>query len=179
MTIRPLHTGKGQATQGRRFLARRLTGADVLRAFPLAQLAAGHLTLPAWLRYAEAMGAEPPGMRGRRRRQPREESGLLGIEDGRGYLQALCSFAVRPDLAAGRRLDIDNLVAFGLIDSEGPAGAMLGSIEQLARELDCPAFAIRLPPGIAAATDSRGALDALLGAKHDQPGIYRFVATAK
>ncbi len=123
------------------------------------------------------MGVEPPGAR-RRRRTTRGESGLLGIEDARGYLQALCSFAVRPDLSAGRRLDVDNIVALGLIDSEGPAGAMLGSIERLAHRARLPAFAIRLPPGRAAATASRGTLDQLLGAGHDQAGVYRLVAAA-
>ncbi len=160
---------------------RHLHGADVLRAFPLARLAAGHLTLPAWLRYAEAMGAEPPGARRTRPRAAgtKAERGLLALEDKRGYLQALCSFAVRPDLAAGRRLDVDNIVTLGLIDSESPAGEMVGSIEKLARELDCPAFAIRLPPGQSAAGASRHALDALLGSSHDQAGVYRFVGAAK
>ncbi len=179
MTVRPLPPAKLPAVQRRRYIARRLSGADVLRAFPLARLAAGHLTLAAWLRYAEAMGAEPPGVRRRRKRAAQAEHGLLGIEDARGYLQALCSYAVRPDLAAGRRLDVDNIVALGLIDSEGPAGEMLGSIEKLARELDCPAFAIRLPPGEAAATASRGALDDLLGVSHDQSGVYRRLAAGK
>jgi hypothetical protein len=179
MTIRPLPPNRQPSAPRRRFLARRLTGADVLRAYPLARLAAGQLTLAAWLRYAEAMGAHPPGTRGTRRHPAREENGLLGIEDARGYLQALCSFAVRPDLAAGRRLDVDNIVALGLIDSDGPAGAMLGSIERLARELDCPAYAIRLPPGHAAATASRGSLQGLLGTDSDQTGIYRLVAAGK
>jgi hypothetical protein len=179
MSPRPLPPPRPPTAQSRRYVARRISGADVLRAYPLARLAAGHLTLAAWLRYAEAMGAEPPGMRRKHRRTARAETGLLAIEDRRGYLRALCSYAVRPDLAAGRRLDVDNIVALGLIDSEGPAGEMLGSIERLARELDCPAFAIRLPPGAAAATAGRGALDSLLGVEHDQSGVYRLLAAGK
>lgn len=180
MTARANPPIEPAAAYRRHYIARRLCGADVLRAFPLARLAAGHLTLAAWLRYAEAMGAEPPGARRiRRRAADRPERGLLALEDQRGYLQALCSFAVRPDLAAGRRLDVDNIVTLGLIDSEGPAGEMIGSIEKLARELDCPAFAIRLPPDRMAAGASRHALDALLGSSHDQSGVYRLVGAPK
>jgi hypothetical protein len=180
MSARHVPPPEPETLAHRKFAVRHLRGADVLRAFPLARLAAGHLTLPAWLRYAEAMGAEPPGARRIRRvAGTRAERGLLGLEDARGYLQALCSFAVRPDLAAGRRLDIDNIVTLGLIDSESPAGEMIGSIEKLARELDCPAFAIRLPPGKSAAGASRHALDALLGSSHDQSGIYRLVGAPK
>ncbi len=157
----------------RRYVALQLRGAEVLRAFPLARLAAGHLTLAAWMRFAEAMGAEPPGAkRLRRRAGARPDRGLLAHEDRRGYLQALCSFSVRPDLAAGRRLDVDNLVALDLIDSDGPAGALVGTIEKLARELDCPAFAIHLPPDRTAAGASRHALEAVLGVDHDQSGVY-------
>jgi hypothetical protein len=159
---------------------RQLRGADVLSAFPLARLAAGHLTLAEWLRFAEAMGAEPPGAkRTRRAAGGKAEHGLLALEDQRGYLQAFCSFAVHPDLAAGRRLDIDNIVTLDLIDSESPAGELIGSIEKLARELDCPAFAIRLPPGRTAAGAGRHALDALLGSTHDQSGVYRRVDALK
>lgn len=180
MSVRPISLKEPLAAPRRQFVARHLRGADVLRAFPLARLAAGHLTLAAWLRYAEAMGAEPPGAkRPRRPAGGRSERGLLALEDRRGYLQAFCSFAVRPDLAAGRRLDIDNIVTLALIDSEGPAGEMIGSIEKLARELDCPAFAIRLPPDRQAAGASRHALDALLGTRHDQSGVYRLVGAPK
>ncbi|MBI3505341.1 MAG: hypothetical protein HY059_10890 [Proteobacteria bacterium] len=160
---------------GQRYVARELCGADVLRAFPLARLAAGHLTLAEWRHFAAAMGAG----RVRRAAAGRADRGLLALEDSRGYLQALCSFAVRPDLAAGRRLDIDNIVTLDLVDSDGPASAMIGSIERLARELGCPAFAIRLPPGRTAAGASRHALDAVLGTSHDQSGVYRRVDAAK
>lgn len=158
----------------RRYVARELRGADVLRAFPLARLAAGMLTLAAWLRFAEAIGAEPPGAKRRRggAAVPRDR-GLLGLEDRRGYLQALCSYAVRPDLAAGKRLDVDNIVALDLVDSDGPAGHMIGTIEALARALGCPAVAIHLPPSGPAAAAGRQALDRVLGTSHDQSGIYR------
>jgi hypothetical protein len=158
----------------RRYIARELRGIDVLRAFPLARLAAGRLTLAAWLSFAEAVGAEPPGAR-RRRATPGapREYGLLGLEDRRGYLQALCSYAVRPDLAAGKRLDVDNIVALDLVDSDGPAGHMIGTIEALARTLGCPAVAIHLPPSDQAAAAGRHALDRVLGTSHDQSGVYR------
>jgi hypothetical protein len=180
MSARPAPPCDDYPAPCRKFAVRHLHGADVLSAFPLARLAAGHLTLAEWLRFAEAMGAEPPGAR--RTRRPagtRTERGLLALEDARGYLQAFCSFAVRPDLAAGRRLDIDNIVTLDLIDSEGPTGELIGSIEKLARELDCPAFAIRLPPGRSAAGAGRHALDALLGSSHDQSGVYRRVGAPK
>ncbi len=180
MSASSVQPSEGPATPGRKFAVRHLRGADVLSAFPLARLAAGHLTLAEWLRFAEAMGAEPPGARRTRRAAgARVEHGLLALEDARGYLQAFCSFAVRPDLAAGRRLDIDNIVTLDLIDSESPAGELIGSIEKLARDLDCPAFAIRLPPGRSAAGAGRHALEALLGSTHDQSGVYRLVGAAK
>jgi len=164
----------------RRFVARELRGADVLRAFPLARLAAGRLTLAAWLSFAEAMGAEPPGAKRRRTKsaEPRDH-GLLGLEDRRGYLQALCSYAVRPDLGAGRRLDVDNIVALDLVDSDGPADHMIGTIEALARSLGCPAVAIHLPPSGQAAGAGRHALDRVLGTSHDQSGIYRRLDAAE
>jgi len=180
MYARPAQSSDGFSAPCRKFAARQLRGADVLSAFPLARLAAGHLTLAEWLRFAEAMGAEPPGAkRNRRTASAKAEHGLLALEDARGYLQAFCSFAVHPDLAAGRRLDIDNIVTLDLIDSESPAGELIGSIEKLARELDCPAFAIRLPPGRTAAGAGRHALDALLGSTHDQSGVYRRVDALK
>ena len=169
----------GRPAPCRKFAVRHLRGADVLSAYPLARLAAGHLTIADWLRFAEAMGAEPPGARRTRRAAsgPVPSMACWRSKTQRGYLQAFCSFAVRPDLAAGRRLDIDNIVTLDLIDSEGPAGELIGSIEKLARELDCPAFAIRLPPGRSAAGAGRHALEALLGSAHDQSGVYRLVGT--
>jgi hypothetical protein len=131
---------------GRNYGVRRLTGRDVLRAFPLARLAAGHLTLAAWLRFAAALGAKPPGTKAPRKTAAAQaERGLLGVEDQRGYLHALCSFSVEPDLRTGRRLTIDNLVALDLIDGDIPAQALIGALDKLARELDCPGYVVHLP----------------------------------
>ncbi|MBC8793702.1 MAG: hypothetical protein C6Y20_19060 [Tagaea sp. CACIAM 22H2] len=131
---------------GRNYDVRRLTGRDVLRAYPLARLAAGHLTLAAWLRFAAALGAKPPGAKAPRKAAAAPaERGLLGVEDQRGYLHALCSFAVEPDLRTGRRLTIDNLVALDLIDGNIPAQALVGALDKLARELDCPGYVVHLP----------------------------------
>lgn len=162
---------------GREYGVRRLTGEDVMRAYPLARLAAGHLTLPAWLRFAEALGAEPPGAKKPRKATSGSE-GLLGVEDSRGYLYALCSFAVEPDLRTGRRLCVDNLVALDLIDGDIPAQALVGALDRLARDLDCPAYVVHLPPAAQAAAAGRRFLAGLasLGGQ-EQTCLYRALPT--
>lgn len=161
----------------REYGVRRLTGEDVMRAYPLARLAAGHLTLPAWLRFAEALGAEPPGAKKPRKAAAGSE-GLLGVEDSRGYLYALCSFAVEPDLRTGRRLCVDNLVALDLIDGDIPARALVGALDRLARDLDCPAYVVHLPPAAQAAAAGRRFLAGLasLGGQ-EQTCLYRALQT--
>lgn len=156
---------------------RRLTGEDVMQAFPLARLAAGHLTLPAWLRFAEAMGAEPPGAK--KPRKPTDGSeGLLGVEDSRGYLYALCSFTVAPDLRTGRRLCVDNLVALDLIDGDIPARALIGALDRLARDLDCPGYVVQLPPAAQAAAAGRRFLAGLANiGGQEQTCLYRTLQT--
>lgn len=161
---------------GRDYGVRRLTGEAVMQAFPLARLAAGHLTLPAWLRFAEALGAEPPGAK--KPRKPPGSEGLLGVEDSRGYLYALCSFSVAPDLRTGRRLDVDNLVALDLIDGDIPAQALIGALDRLARDLDCPAYVVHLPPAAQAAAAGRRFLTGLSsGGGQEQTCLYRALQT--
>jgi hypothetical protein len=136
---------------------------DVLRAFPLARLAVGHLTLATWQRFARAMGVLPT-----HRKTAAPKKGLLAVEDQRGLIQALCSFAVHPDLRAGRRLDIENFVAVDLIDNAGPSAVLVKAIEALARSLDCADLAIYPPP----AARSQGAalfLAGLRGAAYVRP----------
>jgi hypothetical protein len=168
------------ANEGARdYGVRRLTGDDVMRAYPLARLAAGHLTLPAWLRFAEALGAEPPGAK-----KPRKASGgaegLLGVEDSRGYLYALCSFAAEPDLRTGRRLCVDNLVALDLIDGDIPAQALIGALDRLARDLDCPAYVVHLPPAAQAAAAGRRFLAGLISVGgQEQTCLYRALQPAE
>jgi hypothetical protein len=164
----------------REFGVRRLTGADVLRAYPLARLAAGHLTLPAWLRFAEALGAEPPGAKKARKTAAPRAEGLLGVEDSRGYLYALCSFAVVPDLRTGRRLWVNNLVALDLIDGDVPAQALIGALDRLARDLDCPAYVVHLPPAAQAAAAGRHLLSGLVSlGGQEQTCLYRALQTAE
>lgn len=154
---------------GRNYGVRRLTGRDVLRAFPLARLAAGHLTLAAWRRFTAALGA------GSRKSTARAERGLLGVEDQRGYLHALCSFAVEPDLRTGRRLTIDNLVALDLIDGDIPAQALVGALDKLARELDCPGYVVHLPE--AASRGGRFRAGMAGGGGREQICIHRTLTT--
>lgn len=147
----------------RRYRVVVLAGRDVLRAFPLARLAAGHLTLATWQRFARAMG-----VRRSHRAAAAPKKGLLAVEDQRGLIQALCSFAVQPDLQVGCRLDIDNFVAIDLIDNAGPSAVLVQAIEALARSLDCADLAIYPPP----AARSHGAalfLAGLRGAAYVRP----------
>lgn len=125
----------------RRYRVLVLDGPDVLRAFPLARLAVGHLTLATWQRFARAMGVRPT-----HRKTVAPKKGLLAVEDQRGLIQALCSFAVQPDLQAGCRLDIDNFVAIDLIDNAEPSAVLVQAIEALAQSLDCTDLVIHPPP---------------------------------
>jgi hypothetical protein len=155
------------AISGRAYGVRRLTGDDLLRAFPLARLAAGHLTPAAWLRFASALGAKKP------RDGTRDCEGWLGVEDSRGYLYSLCSFAVRPDLRTGRLLDVDNLVAADLIDGGNLARALLAALERLARDHDCPAYVVRLPPSAPGATSQRLLADMAGRGGREQTSLFR------
>ncbi|MFM8800448.1 MAG: hypothetical protein ACKOEE_07820 [Tagaea sp.] len=165
---------------GRGYNVRRVVGEDVLRAFPLARLAAGDLSLPAWLGFAHALGAETAGVKKPRRpASGRNAEGLLGVEDARGYLYALCSFAVAPDLRTGRRLCVDNLVAMDLIDGDIPAQALIGALDRLARDLDCPAYVIHLPPAAQAAAAGWRFLSGIAGGGGQmQNCVYRTLQTA-
>lgn len=128
----------------RRYRVLVLDGPDVRRAFPLARLAVGQLTLATWLRFARAMGVRPA-----HRKSAAPKKGLLAVEDQRGLIQALCSFAVRPDLRVGWRLDVDNFVAVDLVDDAEPAAVLVEAIEALARAHACADLAIYPPPSAA------------------------------
>ncbi|MBI3453199.1 MAG: hypothetical protein HY057_10330 [Rhodospirillales bacterium] len=160
------------------FVAQQIKGKDIMRAFPLARLAAGQLSLDAWQRFAAALGAN------RRAPDPARvppTRGLIGVKNTRGYLLALCSYMVTPDLCHGRRLDIDNLVALDLIDSDAATASLMAAIEHLARDLDCPAFVVHLPPARAAAAAGEKFFSHLAadGTLLNQIGLYKTLDIVK
>jgi hypothetical protein len=147
------------------FQARTLTGTEATadpagtrRAFALASLSHPRLTYSGWLRFL------------RRATRPRSgRSGLILVEDPRGYPHALCRYRVdeEPSLAASedgsrRSLRLSDLVVADVAGTRLlPALAVHG--ERLARALDCRSVMIELPRAMRNGTDTLEEYDQVAG----------------
>lgn len=130
------------------FVARTLSAENVLsdaaatrRAFALANLAHPRLTYPGWVRYLK-----------RSARPSRDRTGIMFLEDRRGYPHAMFRYAIddRPSLIAAaaegpaRILRLSDIVAADVAaDSLLPEIAALA--ERLACKLGCAMVMIELP----------------------------------
>ena len=113
-----------------------LTEAKVAQVYPLIQLLQPKLSLEAWHRFTvEHLGGGDIG-----------ERGILTVEDDRGYICAMLSYAIDPDLSHGRAMLAKDLIAVTPLDKSRRAAisALIQAIEELAREKRCLAVHTRL-----------------------------------
>ena len=110
---------------------------EIQQAYPLVQSIAPDLTLESWLAFASDIDRPQPAGFG--------PGGIVAAQSGRGYIHGLFSYLVEPNLRYGRILNVDNFVAFDLIDRWKVAPKLLSAMDEQANHHGCKAIYVRLP----------------------------------
>jgi hypothetical protein len=103
-------------------IVERLAPERLAQAYPLLVAADAGLTLDQWLRFAQSLDGP--------------DSGILAVQTASGYLLGLMTYAGRPDLHYGRRLDVDNFITLHPIHAT-VARQLLEATDRIAAALDC------------------------------------------
>lgn len=119
----------------RTFQVKPLEPCRVDATFPIAQAAVPGLTLERWRRFA-ANAASPDAAAA--------ASGIMVVENERGYIQGFCTYRVQRDMRLGTVFAVDDLIALDLIDSQPVAAALVDALETRARELGCAAVRLQM-----------------------------------
>lgn len=129
-------------------------------AYPLARIAAPHLTIDGWRRLVAGIGARTP--------MPSPGLGILVAEDRHGYIHGLGTFHPAVDLQHGCAVLEAELVVPTLFDPWPVAVVLLDVLRAEAERFACPAVRIHLPAPAAASCGHPHALAAALaGAGYD------------
>jgi hypothetical protein len=70
--------------------------------------------------------------------------GIMTLQDPQSHIIGLSVYHIRPDLQRGRVLVIENFAVVTLIGAQQAAAALLGAMEELARDRNCACLAISL-----------------------------------
>jgi hypothetical protein len=114
------------------FAVRPLTSSKIPLAYPLLH-AATDIALDRWRAYAasctdpERVG-DPP------------TSGIMCVEDAKGYIHGLFAYRVIPNLHCDFVLQCENVVAMHIVDERRIQEKLLEGMERLARRHDCRAI---------------------------------------
>lgn len=138
--------------------------AQIDQLFPVANLASG-VSLERWRRFA--LDWLQPVQAGR---------GILIVQDGSGYVLALCSFQAVEDLRSGPVLAVENLIAVDLVSGERIAAIMLENLEVYARAHGLSGLQVHTAQG-AAVDGASSALASALGGQGYRRGAVRWVKT--
>ncbi len=125
---------------------RRLRPADLPKALALVRLVAPHLTLPAWRAMAERFGVSARDGAKERVGARSERCGILAVENAGGYIYALCSLRVVPDIVNERRLDAENIIVIGIGDESPVRRPLAAALDREARARGCRAISLRDVP---------------------------------
>ncbi|HYD67496.1 hypothetical protein [Azospirillum sp.] len=102
------------------------------QAYPLVRAIAPDLPVERWRSFATALtGASAP---------PGAPAGIMTVQNDRGYIHGLFSYAVKEDLRFGRILSVDNFVVLDLFNVSDAASSLLQTMEDLGRTLHCTAI---------------------------------------
>ena len=119
------------------FRTRRLSGAQLAKAYTLVQLASGDEDAAAWYRFAAAYSSQ---------RLPNcAPCGVVGVEDARGYVLGLFCFRVLRDTPYGALLECDHFVVPDMVRSGLPFAELTLAAEELAREHRCCRIRLAIP----------------------------------
>ncbi len=123
------------------FIAKPLGQRQIDQAYPLVRAVAPDLGVEQWRAFAAVFLA--------RKEAPAAPSGIMTVQNARGYIHGLYSFTVEQSLRHGRILAVTNVVVLDLFDMTGPAETLLRSMEGLARGHGCSAIHTTLLEGAA------------------------------
>lgn len=134
-----------------------LDSTKIDQAYGLVRLAAPRITLEAWRDFALSLISHSGAL----------ESGILTIEDERGYITGLAGYAVDRDLEHGRTLVVKNFMAIESLEAQRKeiAFALIWAVQDLARENQCRAIRTILHEPEAALRDA-WIVEVLKGAGH-------------
>jgi len=121
----------------KRYIVRFLPAEKVAQAFPLLQTVS-EMSLDQWQGYANERLVPAPSVVG-------EHSGIVSVENDRGYIYGLFGYQVDVDLQCGRVLRCENLVALHMFDPEAVVNALVEAMESLAKSKKCRAVHVRVP----------------------------------
>jgi len=139
------------------YVAKPLARRQIDQAFPVVQTIAPDLGVERWRAFAAAVlaaaeletGDTPPARSTGQGVEPRgvmaEPCGIMTVQNARGYIHGLFSYAVEENLRHGRVLEIDNFIVLDLFDLAGAAEELLRAMDVLAGELGCMAIHTNLP----------------------------------
>ncbi|HSR72807.1 MAG TPA: hypothetical protein VLL72_10550 [Kiloniellales bacterium] len=128
----------------------------VAQAYPLVQAALPRVSLDAWRHYASTFLTGGQTAR----------CGILTVVDVQDCIVGLCVYRIESDLAHGRVLIVDHIVALDLFRRAAVIAEILSGVEHLARSAGCSAIHTTVanrppgepavPDGMLAELDSRG-----------------------
>ncbi|CAO3416355.1 hypothetical protein [Azospirillum doebereinerae] len=123
------------------FIAKPLGRRQIDQAYPLVCVAAPGLAVEQWRAFAAAV----LGINGEAGGPSAPRTGIMTVQNARGYLHGLFSYAIEEHLRHGRVMTVDNFVVLDLFDVPGVAGTLLDAMDGLARGLGCAAIHTALP----------------------------------
>ncbi len=123
------------------FIVKPLGRRQIDQAYPLLCVIAPGLAVEQWRAFAAAVldtNGEAGGA-------PARRTGIMTVQNARGYLHGLFSYAIEEHLRHGRVMSVENFVVLDLFDVPGVTGTLLRAMDGLARGLGCAAIHTTLP----------------------------------
>ena len=133
-------------------------------AYPLIRSAMPTITLEDWLAYTD-WHAQPTELR-----EP--STGIMTLENSRGYIHGLFSFCTSYGLGAGPVLNVDHFIAIDTGDRAVAVTRLIDAMEDLAQHNGCTVIHTHLPESWAVLTPGRKNLLAqLVNAGHGRDTV--------
>ncbi len=107
---------------------------EVDKAYVLARLGYRTLDIAAWREMAAATIAHDAG-----------QGSILFAQDGESRARGLLIYSITPTVAGKPSLSVERLVAFGVMDPQPVADALLAEVMRVARLKDCESFSLVTP----------------------------------
>lgn len=129
------------------FIAKPLGRRQIDQAFPLVRAIAPELLVERWREFAAGAIASAGA-----------PSGIMTIQNVRGYIHGLFSYSAEDHLRHGRVLAVENFVVLDLFDVAGATEALLRAMDAVARALGCTAIHTTLPDAYASMPNHGGSV---------------------
>lgn len=123
------------------FVAKPLGKRQIDQAFPVVRAILPDLGVERWRAFAAAVLDRAQGAADAR--VPR--TGIMTVQNARGYIHGLFSYATEENLSHGRVLSVDNFIVHDLFNLPDAAVALLRAMDGIARGLGCSAIHTNLP----------------------------------